>query len=70
MMGLMAGFRHLYGDVPPGLHWLRNIGMQQVAKTAVLKRRLVRHALGLEGDLPLLARADSAAFARISSSGG
>ena len=70
MMGLMAGFRHLYGDVPPGLYWLRNIGMQQVAKTAVLKRRLVRHALGLEGDLPLLARADSAAFAGISSSGG
>ncbi|MEH6649674.1 MAG: FAD-dependent monooxygenase [Motiliproteus sp.] len=55
MLGMMAGFRHLYGDVPPLLHWLRNAGMKQVAKTGVIKRKLVRHALGLEGDLPALA---------------
>ncbi len=55
MLGLMAGFRHLYGEVPPLLHWLRNVGMKQVAGSGLLKRKLVRHALGLEGDLPSLA---------------
>lgn len=56
MMATMAAFRHLYGDVPPVVHWLRNVGMKQVASTGPLKRLLVRHALGLEGDLPQLAR--------------
>ncbi|MFT6916249.1 MAG: 2-octaprenylphenol hydroxylase [Motiliproteus sp.] len=58
MMGLMGGFRHLYGEVPPLLHWLRNAGMKQVAGSGALKRQLVRHGLGLKGDLPLLARPD------------
>ncbi|MFT5720441.1 MAG: 2-octaprenylphenol hydroxylase [Motiliproteus sp.] len=58
MMGLMGGFRHLYGEVPPLLHWLRNAGMTQVAQSGALKRQLVRHGLGLKGDLPLLARPD------------
>ncbi|WP_421868646.1 FAD-dependent monooxygenase [Motiliproteus sp.] len=56
MMATMAAFRHLYGEVPPVVHWLRNVGMKQVAATGPLKRLLVRHALGLEGDLPQLAR--------------
>lgn len=60
MLGMMAGFRHLYGDVPPMLQWLRNVGMKQVAKTGMIKRKLVRHALGLEGDLPLLAQPTTA----------
>jgi len=56
MMGLMAGFHHLFGDVPPALHWLRNRGMTQIAQSGVLKRQLVRYGLGVEGDLPALAR--------------
>jgi 2-octaprenylphenol hydroxylase len=56
MLGLMAGFRHLYAEVPPLLHWLRNVGMRQVAGSGLVKRKLVRHALGLEGDLPPLAQ--------------
>ncbi|MEH6470683.1 MAG: UbiH/UbiF/VisC/COQ6 family ubiquinone biosynthesis hydroxylase [Halopseudomonas sp.] len=56
MMGLMAGLRHLYDVIPPLLHLLRNVGMQQVAQSTGLKRKLVRHALGLEGDLPALAK--------------
>ncbi|MEH6826233.1 MAG: UbiH/UbiF/VisC/COQ6 family ubiquinone biosynthesis hydroxylase [Motiliproteus sp.] len=65
MLGLMAGFRHLYAEVPPPLHWLRNLGMKQVAQSGVLKRQLVRHALGLEGDLPLLAKPDLLAAATL-----
>ena len=57
MITAMAGFRHLYGDVPPLLHWLRNAGLKRVADTPWLKRKLVDHALGLDGDLPQLARA-------------
>jgi 2-octaprenylphenol hydroxylase len=57
MLGLMAGFHHLYTGAPPLLHWLRNVGMKQVAHSGLLKRRLARYALGLGGDLPSLAKA-------------
>lgn len=70
MMGLMAGFHHLYGEVPPVLQWLRNLGMKQLAHSGVLKRQLVRYGLGLEADLPVLARPDLSAAAMISVPGG
>lgn len=59
MMGLMAGFRHLYGDVPPPVHWLRNLGMRQVDRLEPFKRKLIREALGFNEELPALARASA-----------
>ncbi len=56
MMGLMAGFRHLYGQVPPPLQWLRNLGMQQVNSLAPLKQFFAGRAMGLESGRPELAR--------------
>ncbi len=56
MMGLMAGFRHLYGEVPPALHWLRNVGMSWVDRLAPLKQLIAGHAMGMDSGLPQLAR--------------
>jgi 2-octaprenylphenol hydroxylase len=56
MMGMMQAFRQLYGQVPPPLQWLRNEGMRQVDRFGAVKRHLVTAAMGLDGELPPLAR--------------
>ncbi|WP_210397151.1 UbiH/UbiF/VisC/COQ6 family ubiquinone biosynthesis hydroxylase [Motiliproteus sediminis] len=56
MMGLMAAFRHLYGDVPPAVQWLRNFGLRQVGDCLPLRQLLSAQALGLGGSLPRMAR--------------
>ncbi|MCW8885907.1 MAG: UbiH/UbiF/VisC/COQ6 family ubiquinone biosynthesis hydroxylase [Motiliproteus sp.] len=56
MMGLMGAFRHLYGEVPPPLHWLRNSGMNVVNRVEPLKRFFAGRAMGLESGRPELAQ--------------
>lgn len=56
MMALMAGLKHLYGDVPLPIHWMRNIGLSQVDRLSPLKRLLTQQAMGFAGDLPNLAQ--------------
>lgn len=52
MMALMEGFKRLYGPVPIGLRWARNVGMNLVNDTPVVKQQLLRQALGERGGLP------------------
>ncbi len=47
MIGLMAAFRHLYGEVPPLVHWLRNLGMSWVDRQQLIKRYLAGQGMGL-----------------------
>lgn len=52
MMALMEGFKRLYGPVPLPLRWLRNTGMNLVNDTPMLKKQLLRQALGARSGLP------------------
>ncbi|MEH6627467.1 MAG: UbiH/UbiF/VisC/COQ6 family ubiquinone biosynthesis hydroxylase [Motiliproteus sp.] len=56
MMAMMGGFRHLYGDVPPAVHWLRNVGMKLANQVEPLKYLLATRAMGLESGRPKLAQ--------------
>ena len=47
MMSAMDGFKRLFEQQSPPLRWLRNTGMRAVDQLLPLKRRLMRHAMGL-----------------------
>lgn len=49
-LGMMAGmdvFKRLFGERALPVRWLRNEGMRRVAGMPMLKRQLMRHAMGL-----------------------
>ncbi len=48
MLAAMAGFRWLYGQVPPWLHGLRNIGMHWVDRCNPLKALFARQAMAVD----------------------
>lgn len=48
MMAAMDGFKRLFEETAPPVRWLRNSGMRGVASVPGLKRRIMRHAMGLE----------------------
>ena len=56
MMASMEGFERLFQADLPALRWLRNAGLRLADRHHLLKAVFVRQALGLEGDLPELAR--------------
>jgi 2-octaprenylphenol hydroxylase len=56
MMSIMDGFNHLFSNRLPVLGWVRNLGLTAVDVARPAKDRLMRHAMGLAGDLPALAR--------------
>ncbi|MFN2287868.1 MAG: FAD-dependent monooxygenase, partial [Chromatocurvus sp.] len=47
MMAAMDGFRLLFGSRQLPVRWLRNAGLRQADALPVLKKRLMRHAMGL-----------------------
>jgi 2-octaprenylphenol hydroxylase len=57
MMSAMDGFSQLFGNELGPLCWLRNFGLSVVNAVGPAKESLMRHAAGLAGDLPALARA-------------
>ena len=48
MMGAMDGFKRLFEQEALPLRWLRNAGMRGVGQIAPIKRRLMRHAMGVD----------------------
>lgn len=56
MMYSMSGFKNLFSNENTELSLLRNLGLNLVNKLSPVKHRFMRHAMGLEGDLPELAR--------------
>jgi 2-octaprenylphenol hydroxylase len=57
MMSAMDGFNRLFSNEVGPLRWLRNFGLSTVNAIGPAKELLMRHAAGLAGDLPALARA-------------
>lgn len=47
MMGIMEGFKRLFGQQALPVRWLRNAGMRQVDQLAPLKQLIVKQAMGL-----------------------
>lgn len=56
-MGLMDGFKRLFSNDDAALKQLRNLGLGLVDRSGALKTLIARHAMGLDGDLPFMARA-------------
>ena len=56
MMYSMSGFKNLFSNERAELSLLRNLGLNLVNKLSPVKHRFMRHAMGLDGDLPELAK--------------
>jgi len=56
MLGAMDGFKRMFSNAFPPVAALRSAGLSAVDRMAPVKHLLMRHALGLDGDLPPLAR--------------
>ncbi len=56
MMSAMDGFNLLFSNTRTPLRWVRNLGLTLVDAAGPAKDVLMRHAMGLVGDLPALAR--------------
>lgn len=56
LMAAMEGFERLFQANPLPVRWLRNTGLSLVQGLPDAKAAFVRHALGLGGDLPALAK--------------
>lgn len=59
MLALTDGLKRLFAVDQPAVVGLRNIGMSVTQRLTPVKRKLMRLASGLDGDLPLLARGQS-----------
>ncbi len=57
MLGMMDGFKRLFGNSLPPLRLLRNLGLRLTDAAGPVKQALIRRAMGLDGDLPRLTRA-------------
>lgn len=56
MMHSMSGFKYLFGNDNSTLRFIRNVGLNLVDGLPPVKNMLIRRAMGLEGDLPEMAR--------------
>lgn len=57
MMWSMDALNRTFSNTQPPLGQVRNLGLSLVNNSAVLRRLFMRHAMGLDGDLPALATA-------------
>ncbi|MEX2525553.1 MAG: UbiH/UbiF/VisC/COQ6 family ubiquinone biosynthesis hydroxylase [Gammaproteobacteria bacterium] len=56
MMMVLEGFKILFENETRPVSLLRNLGMNAFDSVPVIKNRIMRRAMGLEGDLPAVAR--------------
>jgi len=56
MMSTMDGINRLFSNASPLLGQVRSRGLDAVNRTGMLRQLFMRHAMGLGGDLPVLAR--------------
>ena len=56
MMYSMSGFKNLFSNDQTALSLVRNMGLNLIDSMGPVKHKLMRHALGLEGDLPEMAK--------------
>ncbi|MBI5460884.1 MAG: UbiH/UbiF/VisC/COQ6 family ubiquinone biosynthesis hydroxylase [Gammaproteobacteria bacterium] len=60
MQRAMDGFKDLFGSPARPVQWLRNAGLGLADRAGPVKQVLARHAMGLAGDLPKMARPSAA----------
>ena len=60
MMAAMDGLNRLFSNADPALGWVRNLGLSLAGRVTPGRHLLMRHAMGLSGDLPARAREDRA----------
>ncbi len=56
MMAIMDGFKRLFSNDFKPLRWLRSRGLAFTHRLPPIKNLIMRHAMGLTGDLPKIAR--------------
>jgi 2-polyprenylphenol 6-hydroxylase len=56
VMYLMDGFKQLFENQSQPVQWLRNFGLDMVDSLPLVKHAIMKRAMGLEGDLPKIAR--------------
>jgi len=56
MMYSMSGFKILFSNEQSSLSLVRNAGLNLINSMGPVKHKFMRHALGLEGDLPKMAK--------------
>ncbi len=56
MLAAMDMFKKVFGNNLPIVRWVRNTGLTMTDKTDPLKNIIMRHTMGLKGDLPELAK--------------
>jgi 2-octaprenylphenol hydroxylase len=56
MLGIMDGFKRVFGSTLPPVRLLRNLGLNLTDVATPVKNLITRRAMGLDGDLPRLAR--------------
>ena len=56
MLTAMTGFKNLFSNENPVLSTIRNVGLNITDSITPVKNLIIRHAMGLAGDLPKLAR--------------
>lgn len=56
MLGVLDGFKRLFGTDLAPVRWLRNIGLNLTDTATPVKNLIAHRAMGLAGDLPRLAR--------------
>ena len=59
MLTAMTGFKTLFGNENPLIKSIRNLGLNLTDSVTPVKNKIIRHAMGLVGDLPKLARSRS-----------
>ena len=57
MMMVFEGFKYLFESQAVPVPLIRNMGLNIVDRNSLVKHFIMRRAMGLEGDLPLAARA-------------
>ena len=57
MIGAMEGFKRLFEGDNPVKKLIRDIGLTVADKLPFAKHKMIRHAMGLEGELPEMAKA-------------
>lgn len=55
MLAVMDGFKRLFSNDLASLHWLRTQGLRLTHRLPPVKNLIMRHAMGLAGDLPKIA---------------
>ena len=58
LIGVTDGLNRLFSNDSQGLRLIRDVGLAAVNEMPPLKRFFMRHAMGLAGDLPRLARGE------------